>query len=229
MSGCFLIRRRGNAGPTGLAGSSPADFSNVEVRREFATSRDGTKVPLNIICRRGTLLNSNNPTLLYGYGGYGVNLSPNFAVGRSVWLEQGGVYVIANLRGGGEYGEEWHRGGNLTHKQNVFDDFAAAARYLLDNGWTRTNRLAVEGRSNGGLLMGAFLTQHPDLARAVVSGVGIYDSLRSELEPNGAFNITGIWHGERSGAIQGAVCLLAVSQCPGWRFVSGGFDDHRGS
>ena len=180
----------GQSRATALVGTSPANFSDVEVRREFATSRDGTKIPLNILCKKGTLLDSNNPTLLYGYGGYGVNLAPGFAASRSVWLSQGGVYVIANLRGGGEYGEEWHLAGNLTHKQNVFDDFAACAQYLIDKGYTRPARLAVQGASNGGLLMGAFLTQHPELARSVVSSVGIYDSLRSELEPNGAFNVT---------------------------------------
>src|SRR5207249_3050892 len=154
------------------------------------TSKDGTKVPLNILRRKGTKLNGQNPTLLYGYGGYGVSLSPNFSVARRIWLDQGGVYVVANLRGGGEFGEEWHKAGNLTKKQNVFDDFAACAQYLIRAGYTQPRKLAVEGASNGGLLMGAFLTQHPELARAVVSHVGIYDSLRTELEPNGEFNIT---------------------------------------
>src|SRR5581483_9737634 len=159
----------GQSRPTALAGTSPVDFSGYEVRREFAISRDGTKIPLNIVCRKGTLLDSNNPVILYGYGGYGINLTPTFSLFRAVWLEQGGVYVIANLRGGAEFGEEWHRAGNLTHKQNVFDDFAACAEYLINRGYTRPARLGVEGASNGGLLMGAFLTQHPELARAVVS------------------------------------------------------------
>jgi len=180
----------GVARPTALAGTSPADFSGVEVVREFATSKDGTLVPLNILRRKGTKLDGNNPTLLYGYGGYGISLTPSFKVARSLWLDQGGVYVVANLRGGGEFGEEWHKAGNLTRKQNVFDDFAAAAQYLIQTGYTRRDRLAVEGASNGGLLMGAFLTQHPEAVRAMVSHVGIYDSLRSELEPNGAFNVT---------------------------------------
>jgi prolyl oligopeptidase len=175
---------------TALAGESPADFGNVEVVREFATSRDGTKIPMNILRRKKTKLDGNNPTLLYGYGGYGVSLTPAFSAARSLWLEQGGVYVEANLRGGGEFGEEWHQAGSLTRKQNVFDDFAACAQYLIDKKYTQPYKLAVEGASNGGLLMGAFLTQHPTLARAVVSQVGIYDSLRTELEPNGAFNVT---------------------------------------
>ncbi|HWD93129.1 MAG TPA: prolyl oligopeptidase family serine peptidase [Verrucomicrobiae bacterium] len=180
----------GKAHPTALAGSSPADFSDMEVVREFATSKDGTKIPLNIIRRKGTKLDGKNPTLLYGYGGYSISLSPSFNVGRRVWFDQGGIYVVANIRGGGEFGEEWHKAGNLTRKQNVFDDFAAAAEYLIKTGYTRREKLAVEGASNGGLLMGAFLTQHPGLVRAVVSHVGIYDSLRTELEPNGAFNVT---------------------------------------
>jgi prolyl oligopeptidase len=180
----------GQSRATALVGTSPADFSNVEVVREFAAARDGTRIPLNIIRNKDMRLDGNNPTLLYGYGGYGVSLSPSFHVSRSIWLEHGGVYVVANLRGGGEFGEEWHLAGNLVNKQNVFDDFAACAQYLIDSKYTSPAKLAVEGASNGGLLMGAFLTQHPGLVRAVVSHVGIYDSLRSELTPNGAFNIT---------------------------------------
>jgi prolyl oligopeptidase len=175
---------------TALRTTSPADFGNVEVLREFATSADGTRVPLNILRRKGTALDGNNPTILYGYGGYGNSLSPNFNATASLWLEQGGVYVIANLRGGGEYGEEWHRAGSLTNKQTVFDDFLAAAEHLIASGYTRPARLAIMGRSNGGLLMGAALTQRPDLFRAVVTYVGLYDMLRVELDPNGAFNVT---------------------------------------
>jgi prolyl oligopeptidase len=180
----------GQCQPTALAGAAPADFSDMEVVREFTTSRDGTKIPMNIIRRKGLKLDGDNPTLLYGYGGYSISLSPSFSIARRVWFDQGGVYVVANLRGGGEFGEEWHKAGNLTRKQNVFDDFAACAAYLVKAGYTRRDKLAVEGASNGGLLMGAFLTQHPDTVRAVVSHVGIYDSLRAELEPNGAFNVT---------------------------------------
>jgi prolyl oligopeptidase len=176
--------------PTALAKTSPADFSDCEVVRDFAPSKDGTKVPLNIIRKKGIQLDGSNPTLLYAYGGYGINLSPKFAPARRVWLDAGGVYVVANLRGGAEYGEEWHKAGNLTNKQNVFDDFAAAARFLIDHKYTKPNHLVIEGGSNGGLLMGAALTQHPELYRAVVSHVGIYDMLRVELHPNGAFNVT---------------------------------------
>jgi prolyl oligopeptidase len=175
---------------TALRRTSPADFSDVEVVRDFAVSKDGTKVPLNILRRKGTKLDGTNPTLLYGYGGYDISLVPQFQAGVKVWLEQGGVYAVANLRGGGEYGEEWHKAGNLTHKQNVFDDFIACARYLISEKYTTPKRLAIRGGSNGGLLMGAALTQQPELFRAVVSHVGIYDMLRAELHPNGAFNVT---------------------------------------
>ena len=175
---------------TAIHMTSPASFDDIEVVREFATSKDGTKVPLNILRKKGLKLDGNNPTLLYGYGGYGVNLTPSFDSTRRVWFDAGGVFVVANLRGGGEYGEEWHKAGNLTRKQHVFDDFIAAAEHLIQRHCTSPSKLAVEGGSNGGLLMGAFLTQRPDLARAVVSHVGIYDMLRVELDPNGQFNVT---------------------------------------
>ena len=175
---------------TALFRKSPADFSDCEVLREFATSRDGTRVPLNIIRRKDTKLDGTNPLLLYAYGGYGVSLSPYFWPRLRVWLDSGGVAVIANLRGGGEYGEAWHKAGNLTKKQNVFDDFIACAEYLVETKYTTPQRLCIEGGSNGGLLMGAVLTQRPDLFRAVVSHVGVYDMLRVELDSNGAFNVT---------------------------------------
>ncbi|MCK4373643.1 MAG: S9 family peptidase, partial [candidate division Zixibacteria bacterium] len=202
----FLMRRSGYTEPPGwyivrpgdapvwsrtsLYKTSPADFSDVEVVREFATSKDGTKVPLNIIRLKGTRLDGNNPTILNGYGGYGISLSPRFDATLRLWLDQGGIYVVANLRGGGEYGEEWHLAGNLTNKQNVFDDFAACAEYLISSGYTNSSKLVIKGGSNGGLLMGAAFTQHPELFRAVVSSVGIYDMLRVELDPNGVFNVT---------------------------------------
>jgi prolyl oligopeptidase len=175
---------------TALRSTSPVSFADIEVTREFATSKDGTKIPLNILFRKGLKRDGQNPTLLYGYGGYGISLSPNFDFTRRLWFDRGGVYVVANIRGGGEFGEDWHKAGNLTKKQNVFDDFAAAAEYLVKENYTRPEKLAMQGGSNGGLLMGAMITQHPDLMRAVVSQVGIYDMLRVELAPNGAFNVT---------------------------------------
>jgi prolyl oligopeptidase len=175
---------------TALATTSPAGFSDVEVVRQFAISKDNTRVPMNMMRRKGTRLDGSNPTLLYGYGGYGINLSPDFEARRRVWLDQGGVWVIANLRGGAEFGESWHEQGSLTKKQNVFDDFIACAEYLIKAKYTSPEKLAIEGGSNGGLLMGAALTQRPELFRAVVSHVGIYDMLRVETFPNGAFNVT---------------------------------------
>jgi prolyl oligopeptidase len=175
---------------TALVNTSPVSFADIEVTREFATSKDGTKIPLNIIRKKGTKQDGTNPTLLYGYGGYGISMQPNFDFTKRLWFDHGGVFVVANIRGGGEYGEEWHKAGNLTRKQNVFDDFAAAAEYLIKQKWTSPHKLAMQGGSNGGLLMGAMITQHPDLMRAVVSSVGIYDMLRVELAPNGAFNTT---------------------------------------
>jgi prolyl oligopeptidase len=175
---------------TALRSTSPVSFADIEVRREFATSKDGAKIPLNILFRKGMKPDGSNPTLLYGYGGYGISMSPNFDFTRRLWFDCGGVYVVANIRGGGEFGEDWHKAGNLTKKQNVFDDFAVAAEYLIKKKYTRPEKLAIQGGSNGGLLMGVMITQHPDLMRAVVSQVGIYDMLRVELAPNGAFNVT---------------------------------------
>jgi prolyl oligopeptidase len=182
--------RVGKLARTALADKSKVSFADAEIVREMAVSKDGTKIPVNILMRKGTKRDGSNPVLLYGYGGYGVNMQPYFSVENRVWLDAGGVYALANLRGGGEYGEEWHLAGNLTRKQNVFDDMIGAAQHLIDRGYTTPARLAALGGSNGGLLMGAILTQRPDLFRAVVSAVGIYDMLRVELTPNGTFNVT---------------------------------------
>ena len=175
---------------TALFQTSSVDFGDSEVVREACTSKDGTRIPITILRRKGTKLDGKNPTILYGYGGYRSSQVPSFNGIYRLWLEQGGVFAVANLRGGGELGAEWHRAGTFTRKQNVFDDFAGCARYLIDSGHTRPDRLAIRGGSNGGLLMGAMMTQHPELFRAVVSHVGLYDMLRVELSPNGAFNTT---------------------------------------
>jgi prolyl oligopeptidase len=181
----------GKSTDTLLRQTSPVSFGDAEVVREFAISKDGTRVPLNIVRRKGVALDGSHPLLLNGYGGFSVSLAPHFlGAATRLWLDAGGVFVIANLRGGGEYGEAWHDQGALTHKQNVFDDFAAAGQYLVDHKYTASSHMAAIGGSNGGLLMGAVLTQHPDLFRAVVSQVGIYDMLRVELDPNGSFNVT---------------------------------------
>ena len=173
--------------PTALADQTPFDLSGYQVRREFATSTDGTRVPMTLVSAPDMRRDGSAAALLTGYGGFGVSLKPRFDPTRLLWLEQGGVLAVANLRGGGEYGEEWHHAGRLTAKQNVFDDFAACARHLVDSQVTSTERLAIIGGSNGGLLMGAILTQEPELARAVVALVPVMDMLRAELHPNGAF------------------------------------------
>jgi prolyl oligopeptidase len=173
---------------TALGTTAPVDFAGIEVERVFATSKDGTQVPINLLYRAGTPKEA--PTVLYGYGGFGISIKPSFQPARLLWLEQGGVHAVANLRGGGEYGRPWHDAGRLAAKQNVFDDFAACADHLVRTGVTRRERLGIMGGSNGGLLMGAVLTQRPDIAAAVVCAVPVLDMLRSELTPNGAFNVT---------------------------------------
>ncbi|WP_437672315.1 prolyl oligopeptidase family serine peptidase [Sorangium sp. So ce131] len=182
--------RDGKLAKTPLAVTSPVSYADVEVVREVCSSKDGTKVPINILRRKGSALDGTAPALLTGYGGYGTSLSPGFSPLWRLWFDQGGVYAVANLRGGGEFGEAWHHGGNLTRKQNVFDDFAACAKHLVDARYASPEKLAILGGSNGGLLMGAQLTQHPETYKAVVSLVGIYDMLRVELTTNGAFNVT---------------------------------------
>jgi prolyl oligopeptidase len=176
--------------PTRFKQDSPVPTAGYEVVREFAISKDGTKVPVTIIRIMGMVLDGSHPVMLTGYGGYGISISPGFHISDFLLLERGFVVAEANLRGGGEFGEEWHDQGRLTRKQNVFDDFAACAHYLIDRKYTRPEKLGILGGSNGGLLMGAELTQHPELFRAVVSLVGIYDMLRVELSPNGSFNVT---------------------------------------
>ncbi|HVP57610.1 MAG TPA: prolyl oligopeptidase family serine peptidase [bacterium] len=180
----------GTSKKTALAVTTPANFSDSEVLRVFAVSKDGTSVPMSIVRRKATKLTGQNPVLLTGYGGYGLTQSPGFDDWLRLWIEQGGVWAVANIRGGGEYGEEWHQAGNLTRKQNVFDDFIACAKFLIAAGYTSPAKLAIEGGSNGGLLMGAAFTQHPELFRVVLSHVGIYDALRTELSDNGEFNVT---------------------------------------
>ncbi|MBI3867107.1 MAG: prolyl oligopeptidase family serine peptidase [Verrucomicrobia bacterium] len=175
---------------TGLRATNAVDFSDIDVHRAMVRSKDGTEVPLTLLARKGLRREGRSPTILTGYGGYGISEAPRFQFHRRAWFDQGGIVAVGNMRGGGEYGEAWHRGGNLTRKQNVFDDFIACAEWLVRSNYTRADSLAIEGGSNGGLLMGAALTQRPDLFRAVVAHVGIFDMLRVELDPNGEFNTT---------------------------------------
>ena len=164
------------------------DLSGLEVNQVFYRSKDGTRVPMFVVHRKGLRLDGGNPTVLYGYGGFNISLTPAFTRAVVLWLERGGIYAVANLRGGGEYGEDWHRAGMLERKQNVFDDFIAAASWLVERKYTRPDRLAIYGGSNGGLLVGAALTQRPDLFRAVVCAVPLLDMLRYEN-----FQIARLW------------------------------------
>jgi len=156
----------------------PFDPSRFKTRQVFFTSRDGTRVPMFLTARKGLRFDGLNPTLLYGYGGFDISLTPHFSVSRMVWMEMGGVYAVASLRGGAEYGESWHKAGMLKNKQHVFDDFIGAAEWLIDTGVTSPKRLAIQGGSNGGLLVGAVLNQRPDLFGAAVAQVGVMDMLR---------------------------------------------------
>jgi prolyl oligopeptidase len=154
------------------------DPDDYETRQVFYESKDGTRVPMFLIHRKGLKRNGQTPTYLYGYGGFDISLTPSFSVGRMVWLEMGGIFAMPNLRGGGEYGREWHEAGMKDKKQNVFDDFIAAAEWLIDEGYTSREKLAISGRSNGGLLVGAAMTQRPELFGAALPGVGVMDMLR---------------------------------------------------
>jgi prolyl oligopeptidase len=154
------------------------DPTKFETKQVFFPSKDGTQIPMFIVHKKGIELNGKNPTLLYGYGGFNINILPAFSTANTVLLENGGIYAVVNLRGGGEYGEEWHTAGILDKKQNVFDDFIGAAEYLIENKYTSPGKLGISGRSNGGLLVGAAMTQRPDLFKVALPGVGVLDMLR---------------------------------------------------
>lgn len=168
------------------ASKAQFDSSAYESKQVFYTSKDGTQVPMIITHKKGLELDGTNPTILYGYGGFNISLTPSFSIANAVWLEMGGVYAVANIRGGGEYGKAWHRAGTQQQKQNVFDDFIAAAEYLVANDYTSNSKLAIRGGSNGGLLVGAVMTQRPDLVQVALPAVGVLDMLRYHTFTAGA-------------------------------------------
>ncbi len=176
------------SGESELYWSPEIAFNSEEYvsKQVFYTSKDGTKVPMMITHRKGIGLNGKNPAILYGYGGFNNSLYPTFSITNAVWMEQGGIYAVPNLRGGGEYGKEWHKEGTQMQKQNVFDDFIAAAEYLIQNNYTSTDYLAIRGGSNGGLLVGATMTQRPDLVKVALPAVGVLDMLRYHTFTAGA-------------------------------------------
>lgn len=175
-------------GKTEVYEKSKAKFNSddYESKQVFYTSKDGTKIPMIISHKKGIQLNGKNPTILYGYGGFNVSLTPGFSIANAVWMENGGIYAVPNLRGGGEYGKEWHVAGTQTQKQNVFDDFIAAGEFLIENGYTSPDYLAIRGGSNGGLLVGACMTQRPDLFKVALPAVGVLDMLRYHTFTAGA-------------------------------------------
>ena len=177
------------SGESQLIRQAKVDFDpeQYEVKQIFYSSKDGTKVPMFIAHKKGIELNGSNPTLLYAYGGFNISLTPGFSITRLQWMEMGGVFAMPNLRGGGEYGKEWHKAGTKTNKQNVFDDFIAAAQWLIDNKYTSSEHLGIQGGSNGGLLVGACMTQRPDLYAACLPAVGVMDMLRFHKFTAGRF------------------------------------------
>jgi len=156
-------------------GFKSEDYTTEQV---FYPSKDGTKIPMYIVHKNGIKMDGNNPCFLYAYGGFNISILPAFSPGAALFLEHGGIYAVPNIRGGGEFGEKWHEAGTKLNKQNVFDDFYAASTYLVDNKYTSRSKLAIHGRSNGGLLIGASINQHPDMAKVALPGVGVQDMLR---------------------------------------------------
>jgi hypothetical protein len=203
------------------------DSAAYEVEQVWAPSKDGTKISMFLVHKRGLPRDGQRPTLLTGYGGFNVDLTPSYSSSRFVWLERGGLLAIPNLRGGGEYGESWHQAGMLDRKQNVFDDFIACAEWLISSGYTSRERLAIQGGSNGGLLVGAVMVQRPDLAGAVICQVPVADMLRYHLFTVGRYWIPEYGSAENPAQVPVPVSLLAVPQREGRDALPGHPRHHR--
>ena len=208
--------------------NAPVDASKFEVKQIWYASKDGTKVPMFLVYAKGLKLDGSNPVLLEGYGGFAVNNTPYFKADAIVWAERGGVYALANIRGGGEFGEAWHKAGMLGTKQNVFDDYIAAAEWLIQNKYTNPSKLSIIGGSNGGLLVGAALTQRPELFRAVICWHPLLDMLRYDQFMEAQFWVAEYGAAKDPEPIQVAVCVFALPARAEGCEVSGGAVHDRG-
>jgi prolyl oligopeptidase len=207
-----IEERSGNVADTGLHPKSNVDFSDIVELRLAATAKDGTKIPVSLIYRKATQLNSFNPTLIRAYGAYGIVQSPSFNPSSLAWLERGGILATCHVRGGGEYGDAWHRGGQKTTKPNTWRDLIACSEYLIERGFTRSERLGIQGGSAGGITVGRALTERPDLFAAVVPSVGVLDALRAEFTPNGPPNIPEFGTVKTEEGFRGLLAMSSVHQ-----------------
>ena len=205
------------------------DPSPYETRQVFYTSKDGTRVPMFITAKKGLQLDGTNPTLLYAYGGFNISMTPTFSSANAAWLDMGGIYALANLRGGGEYGKDWHEGGMLAKKQNVFDDFIAAAEYLIREKYTSTPKLAIRGGSNGGLLVGAVMTQRPELFGATLPEVGVMDMLRFQKFTIGWAWTSDYGSSDDAGAVQVPARVFSAPEHQAGHLLSADAGVHRRS
>jgi prolyl oligopeptidase len=204
--------RSGNLADTGLHPKPAVDFSDIVELRLNATAKDGVKIPVSLVYRKATSLNSFNPTIIRAYGAYGIVQSPSFNPSSLAWLERGGILATCHVRGGGEFGEEWHRGGKLLNKPNTWKDLIACSEYLIERGFTRKERLGIQGGSAGGITVGRAMTDRPDLFAAVVPTVGVLDALRMEFTSNGPPNIPEFGSVRTENGFRGLLAMSAMHQ-----------------